>query len=569
MNTRKLILNLIGVFLFASAFILFCYLGLPVDFNADYLQTHIRAASIGNGEILKYIINPLTPVWFYPEDGRMEYVRPLQVLLFNIVHRQFPYSVVPFHYLAAIGLGLLAVVFFILIYLGTESFLFGWLGVLLYTSFPSNYFIMSSVCPIDFQFYLSIITISSLGIFSFLTSGIWKRKIQFVFGILLWFVLIWMAIKLKSTEKIIPFICFAFLSLRLPYILKSIGKIKVAVLILVLFSSLILVIPVKSFKGFANNPYFGSSAKAAAQPSTKKDKVTFSFQWKNMLERTFYVPGGEFPFTHPIRHKTPKSFTENYGFFLGWLFWLSFLTAPIVLYFSKKKSFAPANVETFEHFYWMLLTWFGITIAGFANGIDLSEIRLLNFAYVPSILLFFISIGIVENWLLQNSLQKKCFRFILIVLVAFTVMSNYGLLVKLIGHFGGMQDTLVRVEKDMFKSFFKKNPEGAKLYERHLELENRAVFVDWYEYENNWYEQAQEKLNREKVLYFLSRNENPERLQKFRDAGYEVKLFNRYSFFKSKPPIFKVLRKTTELKELLRGRPMTQEILVYLITQKQ
>jgi len=567
LKKSSLSIHLIAVFLFSFLFILFCYLGLPVDFNADYLQTHIRAASISKGEILKYIVNPFTPVWFYAEDGRMEYVRPLQVLLFNLVHRQFPYTVVPFHYLAAVGMGLLNVVLFLIIFYFTRSPLYGWLGTLIYTSFPSNYFIMSSVCPIDFQFYLSIITISSLATFGFLTSGMWRKKLQFAGCIVLWFVLIWIAIKLKSTEKIIPFICFAFLCLRLRYVLKAIGKIKTAILFVILASSLILIVPVKSNKIWANNPYIGANEKKIAGPSTKKDKVTFGFQWKNIMKRTFYVPGGEFPFTTVIRHKTPKSFTENYGIFLGWIFWISFLIAPLILIRSREKIIWLKKGEINEHFYWLIFIWFGVTIAGFANGINLTEIRLLNFAYVPSIILLFISIGMIEKRWCGKNIQQKWLHLILSVLVASTVLSNYALLTKLIGHFGGMQDTLVRVEKDMFQSFFRKAPEAAELYEKHLELERRAVFVDWYEYEENWFEQAQEKLQKEHVLYFLSRDENPRRLQKFRDAGYSVSLLNRYSFFDSNPPIFKILHAATKSRELLKGKPIRQEILIYQITK--
>ena len=566
MNTQKLQLNLLAVFLFSAAVILLFYLGLPVDFNADYLQTHIRATSISNSKLLNYIVNPIGPVWFYPEDGRMEYVRPLQVLLFNLVHHRFPFTVVPFHYLAAIGMGLLSVVFFLLIYYYTQSFLLGWLAVLLYSSFPSNYFIMSSVCPIDFQFYLSMVTISTFLIFGFLTSGWAKTKMNFTVGILTWFFLVWIAIKLKSTEKIIPFICFSFLILRLKFTLRKIGKTKVAILALVLFCSLILVVPIRSFKIWSHNPYFGTEEKKIAQPVTKKDKVTFSFQWKNMVERTFFVPGGEFPFLSPVRHKTPRSFSENYGFFMAWIFWASILIVPFILMRSNKRN-SFYNTELFKHFYWLLLTWFGVTIAGFANGIDLSEIRLLNFAYVPSILLLFISIGIIENYFFPENL-KKMFRVMLTILVAYTVLSNFSLLTKLVGHFGGMQDTLVRVENDMFQSFFKKSPEGAELYEKHQELESRAVFVDWYDHEDDWFRHTERKIEQEHVLYFLSRNQEPERLQKFRDAGYQVKLFNTYSFFDSKPLIFRFLYQAAKRKEKLRGRPMKQEIVVYVITKK-
>ena len=179
-------MNLAGCFLFAFCFTFFSYAGLPVDFTADHLMNMQGTEAIGYNELIRLILNPLTPAWFYPSTGSMAYLRPLQFLLMKLYFHWFHYSLVPFHLTAAIGHGLLAMIFFAFIYRRTRRALYGWLAVILYASFPSNFFTMASTFSMDFQHFVSILTVSGLILFGSLTRGKQKSSWMFCLGVLGW-----------------------------------------------------------------------------------------------------------------------------------------------------------------------------------------------------------------------------------------------------------------------------------------------------------------------------------------------------------------------------------------------
>ena len=567
----KIDLHVLGVFFFAFLFIMVCYVGLPIDFNADYVRTHVRGLTfLSTEELVRNILNPTTPAWFYPEDGRMEYLRPLQVLIFNFIHYLFPFNMVPFQILAGIGNGLLGVFFYLFIFYWTRKPILGWLAVIFYCSFPTNYFIMSSVSPIDFQFFISAMSALALVIFALLTMGQFKKRLSFVAAILLSIILIWLGIKLKSTEKILPFVCLTFFLRRSPFILKRIGRFRFSVIFITMLATMILVVPLKSFEAWTEQDSLmkDNTSTITVTPTTKKDKQTFSFQWRNLVQRTFYVTGGEFPFTTPYRNKTPRSFTENWGMFLSWPFWISIVLTPLTLLRMKstEDGVNPLRTEPFRHFYFLFLTWFCATIAGFANGADLTEIRLLNFAYVPAVFLFFVSVAFLFDQLIDNEKIKKLTMAILIVAVIMTSSNNYALLLELIGHFGGMQDNIVKAETETYRSFFKEEPKGVALYDHHQELEDRVVFVDWYVHSENWRDQIDEKLKNEGIVYFYTRTPDSERLRALEKLGYHVALWKRFDFLNSNPFIFRMFRVTALLNQAIRKKVRGNEMLVYLVT---
>ena len=566
---RSLLLNFLGIFLFGFAVIYACYVGLPVDFNSDYIASNIRGAdSLSYLKLIRLTLNPLTPAWFYPSAGLMEYLRPLQFLLMKLFFDWFHYSLIPFHVSTAVGHGFLLTIFALIIFYYTRSILLSWLGALLYASFPSNFFMLVSTFALDFQFFLSILTLVALFLFGLLTFGKLKSKLSFFLGVLGWICASWLAIKLKSSEKIIPFICLAFLIFRLRFVIGRIGLLRMWILILGIAGMMILVIPFKPFESWTNDQGFTSKETASIQPSSEKDKQTLSFQWNNLLERTFFVPGGEFPFTTVVRRNIPQSFTENYGFFLGWLFWVSLLLTPIVLARSKVSTDLPFRDQEGEmkrHCFWLMLIWFGATIAGFANGLNVRDIRLLNFAYVPSVLLLFMMVGTLEQNFFSAAKKRLFFRIAVAVFVLYTSFSNFFILAKLLGHFGGFQNALVRAEKDVFQSFYHESPDERTLYERHQDLENRALVVDWYQLPENWFQAAVEKLNREKTVYVYTRTAQSERLEKFKTAGYEPIFLKRYDFLDAKPLIFRAFKRVAEVKHLTGTSGKENAILVYQI----
>lgn len=572
MAYRKLILNLVGIFIFGFCFIYAAYVGLPVDFNADHVNNVQGTEAVSYETLIRMIINPFTPAWFYPAEGRMEYLRPLQFLLMKFYFEKFHYSLVPYHVTAAAGHGILLVIFSIFIYFFSRNILFAWLAALLYTSFPTNFFMMTSVFSMDFQYYVSLLSIASLSLFGFLTFQKVKSKVIFVGSVLTWLITMWLAIKLKSSEKVLPFIMVSFLLLRASFILKRIGWLRTIILVLLLVSATPLVVPLKCFERWTPKQV-DVMPSIQTFPTTKKDKTAFSFQWKNIVQRTFFVPGGEFPFTTMRRRQTPKSFTENYGFFLGWVFWLGL---PWLLWFMVLHRRKPCSkeVEVREevrrHCLWLIILWFAATIAGFANGISVYDTRLLNFAYVPSIFLFFSILSIFEKNYFNNVTKRLSFQILLTTFVLYTCLSNFSILGKLISHFGGIQDALVRSEKDIFFAVYHEPPTEKTLYERHGELESRVAVIDWYELPADWLQTAIEKLNREGIIYFYARSADSERLQELRKAGYPVVFWKRYDFLDAKPLFFRIQRKMLQLKTLFRKSKKKKEnvILIYQVRNK-
>jgi hypothetical protein len=196
---------------------------------------------------------------------------------------------------------------------------------------------------------------------------------------------------------------------------------------------------------------------------------------------------------------------------------------------------------------------------------SVADLRFLNFAYIPSILLLLLLTSFLERRFLNVPSSKFVFRIFVVGIIAYTCFNNFGILGKQLGHFGGMQDTIVRVERDVFESFYGKPPQGPELYLKHQELENRAVLVDWYQLPETWFEDAVEKLEKEGILYFYSRNEVPDRIKRFSDSGYRTQLWKRYNFFDAKPLIFMIFKKINYLTRRLGGKATDREIFVYVI----
>lgn len=566
MMSKKLVWHTAGCFLFGFLFIYSSWVGLPTDFNADHLTINLRGThALSYGELIQLTLDPRTPAWFYPANRLMEYLRPLQFLGMKIIFELFNSSLVPFHVLAALGSGLLSAVFFALIFYWTRSVLFGWLAVILYASFPSNYFMLTSTFSGDFQYFISVLSLISLLIFCRLALGNIKKGARTILAVILWIATIWLAIKLKSSEKILPFVCLAFLIWQFRQIRIRIGMRGIVILTSLIVGLMVLVVPASSIAKWTGCTAFekgvpSTQVAVSTQTTTldSKDKTTFNFHWKNMLERTFYVPGGDFPFTSLRRHEWPRSFTENYGFFLGWIFWVSLLLLPISL----------ARVKTYESIgdFWMILIWFGATIAGFANGLTVYDTRFLNFAYVPSVLLLFLMIFFWQRAFFQSGKSQAIFRTLIVAAVLYTAITNFTFYSKLLMHFGGMQDTQVRAETDIFREVFGRNPGPWELYQKHHEIESRFLVIGWYDLPADWTNQVKDKLQKEKTIYFYSDSSESERLKALQAAGYEPNLWKRYDFLDAKPGMFRIAKAISRFKKIIRGKAKKHEILVYRIS---
>ncbi|MFH1799450.1 MAG: hypothetical protein ABH891_01195 [Candidatus Omnitrophota bacterium] len=554
----------LAVFLLAFVFIALYWVGLPTDFNADLLTITLRGTSASSySDLLLRIADPRTPAWLYPPSGLMEYLRPLDTILEKAYFDLFGTSLIPFHVTAAVGYGLFCFCLFVLISRWSKRKLYGWLAVALYLSFPSNVFNLLSTFSADFQQFLSVLCIASLLCFCRMT---YKKTSRFSFLLhgLAWFLAVWLAIKLKSSEKILPFVCAAFLVWRLPVIRHRLSWQRIVVILGMLTASLILVIPFKSMipqKAFSSGPY----ANEIQESLNLKDKMILGFDLKNMIKRTFYVPGGDFPFTTPIRRKEPKSFTENYGCFLGWFFWLSILLTPFLMFRYEKKITAEGTEGLFPQAYWMMLIWFAATVAGFASGAAVGDVRFLNFAYVPSLFILFFACRIWEERFFPGKISSWIFRTLLSAAVLITLIPNFTTYTKLAAHFGGMQNAVVRWSEDIYRSEFQTEPHGWELYQRYHELETRFMMTDWYELPSHWLETAQSKVAAEGTLYFLTRSTDSERLATLRTAGMKPLLWKRYDLVEAKPLIFRWFQALQYYKKLLTGRVKEQTVFVYRI----
>ena len=576
---RNLAPHLLGVFLLGFLLIFSCYAGLPADFNADHPQNIESCESLTYGQFIKLIVNPLTPAWFYPPLTKdMGYLRPLQYFILKGCYDLFGYGMFPIHLAEAIGFGLLSLVLFLLVYGATQSLLFAWLSAILYASFPSNFVLNLSVYPTDFQYYVSILSIASLAFLGWLTFSSSKSKGLTGIAFAGWIVTIWLAIKLKSSEKILPLVGMGFLLLRNRFILSRIGRSRYVVLIVATLAMGFLVIPIRTFDEWRKVDR-ALTPKYTIAPSTHKDQTTLSFSLKNMFHRTFNLGGGKFPLLSISRKEFPDSFTENYGFFLGWLFWLGFLLLPIILsrYQGIIHRLEPSmreKKEAVQHGLILVLVWFGFILLGFGSGATIYDKRLLNFGYVPSVPLFFgVASMLEQGWLGEIEGRRILFRAVLAALVIYTCVINFASFFKLVGHFAGMQDVLVRVERDLFREIYREEPNNLNLYQRHLELETRAVVVDWYDLPGDWFEKAQEKLRKEKKIFFYSRAADSKRLQRFREAGYPVTLWEQYHFLDARPLFFR-FSKQVALKFPFLERKLAfkkgkgTEIFVYLIEER-
>ena len=576
---KILFLNTIAVFFVGFLFIFSLYAGLPIDFNADHITINVRGAdTMSYSELISLILNPLTPAWFYPPNGLMEYLRPLEFLGIKLLFHVSNYSLTPFHLTAAITNGILMVIFLLIIFYVTRSLFWSWLGVLLYLSFPSNLFLMLSTFSVDFQYSVSILSTVALILFGLATLRPMKKS-TFFLSLMGWIITVWFAIKLKSSEKILPLIFLAFITLKFRSILKDIGRTRLIVVLVLCFGMIVLVVPFRPFhQWLKKNIVIESTSQDSTkiiQPTNQKDAQTFSFRWENLFYRTFCVPKEECSLMTLKRDKLPRSFSANYGFFLAWFFWIGLIASPIMWsYIKKNQNLIPAEkLDEYGHFFSLWLVWFGATIAGFANGLNVYDTRFLNIAYVPSIPILFAIIAMTEYAFFSASSNKKngkkiLYRGLFLLILIYSLGSNYTILAKMVGNFGGAQDAVVRAERDIFRDFFQQTPNRLTLYERHHELENRAIIVDWYDLPDNWFEQAEEKLRRENQIYLYSRTHDPEKLTQFKEKGYEVFLWKRYNYLDAKPLVFKIFKAIAHFKNMLRKPKKENVILIYKIRKK-
>ena len=531
---KRLSIHLLLAFLFGFFIIYFLYVGLPYDFNADILRDEKITSATTYGQLFSYLAHPTTPAWFF--YSRMEELRPIMYIIHKFFFETCPGSLFPVHLIVALAHGLLAVAFFAVFYWITGNKLYSWLLLLLYASFPTNGVMLAGYVSLEIQFLLSVLELAGMACLIILTAKTPQSAFKRTLLILGWLGATWIAIKWKSSEKILPFVYLGFLIFRFKFIRQRIGARFLALLALTNLFMFVLAVPLKAPQ---------KDAPALSKPATQeqavfgqKEKQMTRFHLSTLLARTFLPPGEENPLLTFSLDKLPTSFTGNLGFFLGWFFWLGLIHAA-VLHFRIKQESLPESFQRRLHAFCLTLFWFLAVVAGFGAGKLAMEVRYLNYAYVPGVILIAFLLRIFQEFFFRAALVRKISVFAFSGMVLFVLIQNYGFLTKWIGFYGGVQHANYESDKFMFENVFRSKPKGFDILRKHGELENRKLFVSWYDAKPDWLGDVKAKLNREKFIYLKSRGEPDEKLDLLRKEGLRVEPAAYFSFYDAKPLFFR------------------------------
>lgn len=550
MTGNRVLMHVILVFISAFFLIYALYVGLPYDFNADLVRDPTVTSPLTYSKLISYTLTPATPAWSY--YSRIEELRPFRYVLHKFFLETFHADLASVHIFVAVGHGLLAVAFFLITYWITRRKLYSWLMVLLYASFPTNAVSLLGFVSLEMQYLFSALTLLAMAALIYLT---WNPSVSIVnraLLILTWLAITWLAIKWKSSEKILPFAYLLFL------VLNFLGRRRIRLkpfllLLLVNLAMFFLVIPMRLNHP---EPLVAKSLKTidaySLKSFQKKEKQTVDFRLANLVESVVALPGTKNPlFTFPSKEQ-PSSFTGNLGFFLGWAFWLGLLLSPLLLkYAGRSVHLNVDHAEPFQariHAMRLNLAWFFLVLTSFSSSQVPGDVRYLNFALVPAVVLMAFLIRLVHDALIKHTKARRLFSALITTIFLFTLFRNYTFLVKWVGHFGGLQHSLYESDALIYRKFYKEEPRSLLLLQRHVELEDRVVLVSWYDWGNNWFEKAEEKLKRERVLFVKVRQEDDEKLEKFRQAGYRVDKLKSFPFYDAKPLFFQFSKLLIQMK---------------------
>lgn len=533
------------VFVIGFALFFGLYGGLPYDFNGDIFWDQEMTSSTSYSHLIQFCLNPTTPAWFF--YGRIEELRPFMFILHKFFFENFGTNLVAAHFFIAIAAGFLAVAFFLLSYWITRSKLYSWLIIFLYTSIPTNAPMLAGFLSIEIQFLLSLVTLGAVIVFGILTVARKANAARRLVLVVAWVILTWLAIKWKSSEKILPFVYFAFFVVRFRKIKEYLGNPTLLTLLGLNLLLFILVVPIGSPR-VVPKPAMSSQSMLAKKLDSfaKKEREMKGFQLSNFVARTFYLPGQPNPLTHPILRDGPSSFTGDLGILLGWFFWIGLALTPVLMIITRRRNQQGSGgqlhpqLEFRNHMIVLFGIWFSVVVAGFGIGNVLSEVRYLNFALVPAMILLAFLIRLMDDALKGVFALGKVLRVYVLFGFLIAIIQNYAHLAKWVGFFGGIQHALYESEMLIYKDFYGRKPEGWELFQNHTELEKRVILVSWYNLPHDWFEHSIERLKQEKVLFIKTRHRDDERVGRFRNAGYHAERIVTIPFYEAKPLFFRL-----------------------------
>lgn len=545
------------VFALGACFVTVFYQGLPFDFIRDYLDNVAWTSRYGYQELLALSFIPLSPGWFFMED--IVFLRPFGALLIKALHDGFGASSAPFYAVEALACGLLACAFFFLIRKVTRSALYAWLGVLLYLSYPAN-FVAESLYP-SLETFFSLLRILP---FLCLVLLMEKERARDTFGALLaaWFICVLLAIKTKSSEKLLVPVFLTFLAAAGPALRRRLAGQRLAAIAAVALAMIVMVPPLGA-RILKPPRAAGAQAEAGGRegPERKQQQLR-SFSPANLYRTLIHHPSEDFALTSPARQRTPLTFTGMHGFAGGWLFWISVLGAPLAAAACRARGHG--SVE-WALPYGLFFTWSAFVAVGLASAFTVGEVRYLNFLFVPAIPLFFASLAAMMSALqAAGRAAREAFRLLAASCIAMAIVGNFRIFV--IDHvyrMGGMKYAVVKSNALALEDLLGRPLEGHELHEQYDRLAKSTVFPEWHD---TW---ASDLALREKTLragdhlYFLTHDPNSRWLSSLQEKGYRAELARHVDFLETPTLAFAALR---ALKRLT-GKPASPDgIYAYRLT---
>ncbi len=551
-SSFKSISSILASATFGFLFILFCFWGLPQEFTRDYPEIYHLVQSVTYREIGWCTLNPLTPGWFFTEN--IAHLRPLGVLstkLFWDIWDQG--SPTPFIMMGAIFSALFSGLLFFMVRRFTEDRVLPWLAVILYLTFPMNYITMTSF-PMGFEFAFDFLRLIPFVIYGFVLLRKEKKFALFLLFLALFYVSIFILIKIKSSEKILPFVFLIHWVFVFRSLVVRLGWLRVLMTGLVLLLLIFSVVPARYWgidyrvPASLRDIHAEDFDRGLMKDFQNKEKEISQISAKNLYVNLVKAPKNKLILLRPVSKRQPVTFFEHLGFFGSWFF--VFLVFWVLrLFMKKKKEPVPEEVRGREQLLHdlipVLAVWTGAIALTFACDFTVGVPRYLSFILLPGTVLFFAMTGLVQISLssrisLGGSFLKQNFYRVAGLCLFLTIIANSIFFSRYLCHFGGrMLWAAQEAEKKVYELRFGHAPTPHELHLAHDQLAAESVAYDWHD-------SAREKLNllmkTKNEFYFISAKEDSENIRLLRESGARVERIGSYPYFDAPPPFFRLIR---------------------------
>ncbi len=559
-----------AVFLTGFFFVIIFYLGLPIDFIRDYLDHLAMLNTFDYSDLVLLHFNPLSPGWFFIED--IYYLRPGTGLLTKPFHALFGALATPYFVWEAIACGVLCCLLYAIIRRASGRALEGWLGVLLYLSFPTN-FLAVTLHPAT-EYHFSVLRFLAFVFFSRLVLEPRADTARFVLTALGWYLAVLFAIKLKASEKLLPFVFLAYLALRATATLQGAGASRYLTLVAVALLMLVSVPPLLEPR--SPEPAFLTQLKLEAAQRTepgpagweRKEDLIRTFSVRHAVEQLLQNSQEDAPFTTLLRQRGPRSFSGSLGLVPAWLFWIGAFAGPWVL--ARLRARRPGHADALAHSFVLFGTWTLAVGMTFASALMENDLRYLNFLFVPAVPFLFASCAVLTKSL--GRLAGTALRIVFVAGLALTLVTNFSFFVSdYVYRVGGRRFAEVEAIRTAFEDFQGRPPVGDELQAARNELGGTVLLTDWQE---TWQDRLRKKSEplerggidlsgfRGRKLYLLTHERETRSLEPFLDQGARADLLREISYLDAPTLAFGALR---ALKRLT-GKPATPDaIWIYRI----